>query len=500
MKNDRAGRPSLPALPVHPPWPFRPSNPLGRRIAPICLAAMAWLGASAHADTIFLKNGQRIEGHIISETPRGYTIEAGTTLFELSYKITERVIKYTRRETSLALLGDSFLEKQDYELARRYYQRAAAISGPNQVIQARLRAVEELLFRRDEMGEADAAFRREEFRLAADLYMALLAGQPNAVVTREVHKKAAAAYCALSKDYFDAVRYDEAISELRRAMELNPRSARAHALAGHLLAGQGKYGTAYEEFALALEIDQTEPLALEGLEMLGRDLDEYFGAHVGQTRWKSDMRPLEELFGEAAFHGRSEAIAYSALGADGLKPYAADVDLRTLIAASREESQAPTYQFRSPLALSIFLQAYNAGPGAVAMYGGAVPYTETRNYVKRVSQALEMIRDGRIGATPYDALIEKHALNFGFHPHLIKAIVKVESNFNPRCVSSADARGLIQLVRVDWDDTLKRLGRNEDFGRVVFDPEWNLFVGCHYLRWLIDTALPKHFKEEFGKG
>jgi peptidoglycan DL-endopeptidase CwlO len=47
-----------------------------------------------------------------------------------------------------------------------------------------------------------------------------------------------------------------------------------------------------------------------------------------------------------------------------------------------------TYHGRVDLALA----AYNAGPGAVRRYGGVPPYTETQNYVQRVTRSWEALR------------------------------------------------------------------------------------------------------------
>lgn len=73
--------------------------------------------------------------------------------------------------------------------------------------------------------------------------------------------------------------------------------------------------------------------------------------------------------------------------------------------------------------------------------------------------------------------IDDSARKFKLPVQLVTAIIKVESNFNPRAVSSEGARGLMQLMPT----TAERLGvRNS------FDITQNINGGCKYLKGLLE--------------
>ncbi len=75
----------------------------------------------------------------------------------------------------------------------------------------------------------------------------------------------------------------------------------------------------------------------------------------------------------------------------------------------------------------------------------------------------------------YDDLLREAAAHYRLPFAFLKAVAKVESNFNPNAISHANAKGLMQLI----DDTAARMKVDDPF-----DPRQNIFGGARYLRIL----------------
>ena len=76
----------------------------------------------------------------------------------------------------------------------------------------------------------------------------------------------------------------------------------------------------------------------------------------------------------------------------------------------------------------------------------------------------------------YDMYISAAARKHGISSSLIKAVIKAESDFNPRAVSKKGACGLMQLM----PETAKDLGIVD-----LFDPKENIFGGTRYLKKML---------------
>jgi soluble lytic murein transglycosylase-like protein len=73
--------------------------------------------------------------------------------------------------------------------------------------------------------------------------------------------------------------------------------------------------------------------------------------------------------------------------------------------------------------------------------------------------------------------VQKAAAKYNLPPELINGVIRAESNFKVRAVSSAGARGLMQLMPA----TAKELGVENSF-----DIEQNIDGGARYLRQMLD--------------
>lgn len=85
----------------------------------------------------------------------------------------------------------------------------------------------------------------------------------------------------------------------------------------------------------------------------------------------------------------------------------------------------------------------------------------------------------------YTDVVEASADEFGLPPELVYAVILTESSFDADAVSSAGAKGLMQLT----DDTNEwvawRLGEESEPSR-IFEPGLNIRRGCYLLSYLYE--------------
>lgn len=84
----------------------------------------------------------------------------------------------------------------------------------------------------------------------------------------------------------------------------------------------------------------------------------------------------------------------------------------------------------------------------------------------------------------YDGLIRRIASDHGVDFALVKAVMHVESSFNPYARSPKGALGLMQVL----PETARRHGVHD-----VYDPEQNIEAGVRHLKYLLNLFNQKHY-------
>ena len=85
----------------------------------------------------------------------------------------------------------------------------------------------------------------------------------------------------------------------------------------------------------------------------------------------------------------------------------------------------------------------------------------------------------------YADTVERYATLYDLPPHLVFAVIKAESGFDPDAVSHAGAMGLMQIIPSTFLWLTDLMGEELEPER-LYDPEVNIRYGCYFLRYLFN--------------
>jgi len=85
----------------------------------------------------------------------------------------------------------------------------------------------------------------------------------------------------------------------------------------------------------------------------------------------------------------------------------------------------------------------------------------------------------------YFESVRKYAKEFGLEEALIFAVIREESRFNPKTVSWANARGLMQIIPQTGRNVARLIGIRPYYTMKLHEPETNIRMGSYYLSQLV---------------
>ncbi len=92
----------------------------------------------------------------------------------------------------------------------------------------------------------------------------------------------------------------------------------------------------------------------------------------------------------------------------------------------------------------------------------------------------------------YKDTITKYCVQYNLSPSLVASLINVESGYDSKAVSTAGARGLMQVMPATASEIADKLGEDYDIENLM-QVDTNIKFGCYYLRYLLtmydDTTL-----------
>ena len=131
--------------------------------------------------------------------------------------------------------------------------------------------------------------------------------------------------------------------------------------------------------------------------------------------------------------------------------------------------------FVSPADAQIY--SWRDADGRLVLSDKPRPGQGAQTYAVHASTSVRATTGSTVKSAPFEAAITEHARRQQVAVDLVRAVIQVESAFNPTAVSSKGAMGLMQLMPA----TAAEMGVGNPF-----DPDQNIRGGVAYLRRLLD--------------